>query len=71
MMRLHLQAKLLSIHLNAEVSELIADVDRHWSEDERETFLKRLDASYEPFRHAPAEKKAKGKGKAKDTEAGG
>lgn len=56
---------------DAEVSELIADVDRHWSEDERETFLKRLDASYEPFRHAPAEKKAKGKGKSKDTEAGG
>jgi CRISPR-associated protein Csc2 len=56
---------------DAEVSELIADVDRHWSEDERATFLKRLDASYEPFRHAPAEKKAKGKGKAKDTEAGG
>lgn len=56
---------------DAEVSELIADVDRHWSEDERATFLKQLDASYEPFRHAPAEKKAKGKGKAKDTEAGG
>lgn len=56
---------------DAEVSELLADVDRHWSEDERATFLKRLDASYEIFRHAPAEKKAKGKGKAKDTEAGG
>jgi CRISPR-associated protein Csc2 len=55
----------------AEVTALVADVDHHWSEDERETFLKRLDASYEPFRHAPAEKKAKGKGKAKDTEAGG
>jgi CRISPR-associated protein Csc2 len=57
---------------NAEVTELIADVDRNWSEDERETFLKRLDASYEPFRHAPAEsKKGKNKGKSKDTEAGG
>ena len=56
---------------DTEVSELIADIDHHWSEDERETFLKRLDASYEPFRNAPAEKKAKGKGKAKDTEAGG
>jgi CRISPR-associated protein Csc2 len=57
---------------DAEVTELIADVDRNWSEDERETFLKRLDASYEPFRHAPAEsKKGKNKGKSKDTEAGG
>jgi len=55
-----------------EVTELIADVDRNWSEDERETFLKRLDASYEPFRHAPAEsKKGKNKSKPKDTEAGG
>lgn len=49
-----------------EVSELIADVDRHWSEDERTNFLKRLDASYKPFRNAPTEKKTK----AKDTEAG-
>jgi CRISPR-associated protein Csc2 len=57
---------------DAEVTELIADIDRHWSEDERETFLKRLDTSYEPFRHAPAEsKKSKAKGKPKDTEAGG
>ena len=56
---------------DAEVSELIADVDRHWSEDERATFLKRLDSSYETFRKVPEEKKAKGKGKAKDTEAGG
>jgi CRISPR-associated protein Csc2 len=57
---------------DAEVTELIADVDRNWSEDERETFLKRLDASYEPFRHAPAEsKKGKNKSKPKDTEAGG
>ncbi|MCY7334067.1 MAG: type I-D CRISPR-associated protein Cas7/Csc2 [Pseudanabaena sp. CAN_BIN31] len=57
---------------DAEVTELIADVDRNWSEDERETFLKRLDASYEPFRHAPAEsKKGKNKNKPKDTEAGG
>jgi CRISPR-associated protein Csc2 len=56
---------------DAEVSELIADVDRHWSEDERATFLKRLDSSYETFRKVPEEKKAKGKGKAKDTVAGG
>ncbi len=57
---------------DAEVTELIADVDLNWSEDERETFLKRLDASYEPFRHAPAEsKKGKNKSKPKDTEAGG
>lgn len=56
----------------AEVTALVADVDLHWSEDERETFLKRLDASYEPFRHTPAEsKKSKAKGKPKDTEAGG
>ena len=56
---------------DAEVTELIADVDLHWSEDERETFLKRLDSSYETFRKVPEEKKAKVKGKAKDTEAGG
>jgi CRISPR-associated protein Csc2 len=35
-----------------EVQELVKDVDRHWSEDERETFLKRLDQSYEAFRVA-------------------
>ncbi len=47
-----------------ELQTLIADVDRHWSDDERESFLKRLDQSYEPFRKAPATetKKTKGKG---------
>lgn len=47
-----------------ELAALIEDVDRHWSEAERDNFLKRLNQSYEPFRQAPAEsKKSKGKGK--------
>jgi CRISPR-associated protein Csc2 len=47
-----------------ELDSLIEDVDRHWSEAERDDFLKRLDKSYEPFRQPPAEtKKAKNKGK--------
>ena len=46
-----------------ELTSLIADVDRHWSEAERDNFLKRLDKSYQPFRLPPAEKKGKGKSK--------
>jgi CRISPR-associated protein Csc2 len=47
---------------NEELEAVIADVDLHWSDAEREAFLKRLDASYEPFRQV-SEKKGKGKKK--------
>ncbi len=47
---------------NEELATAIADVDRQWSDAERESFLKRLDASYEPFRQV-GEKKGKGKKK--------
>jgi CRISPR-associated protein Csc2 len=60
----------ISVKLSGdELEALIADVDRHWSDDERENFLKRLDQSYEPFRQAPATetKKTKGKGQATPT----
>jgi len=55
----------VSVHLSeAELADLIADVETHWSEAERDNFLKRLSQSYEPFRQVAAEKKkAKGKGK--------
>jgi CRISPR-associated protein Csc2 len=49
-----------------ELITLIEDVDRHWSEAERDNFLKRLNKSYEPFRQPPAETK-KGKSKGKKT----
>lgn len=49
-----------------ELANLIADVETHWSEAERDNFLKRLSQSYEPFRQVAAEKK-KGKGKGKNT----
>jgi CRISPR-associated protein Csc2 len=49
-----------------ELKAAIADVDQHWSDTERATFLKRLDESYQPFRQASAENK-KAKGKKKDT----
>lgn len=48
----------------AELDALIADVDRHWSLPEQETFLKRLDESYAPWRKLKSEgggKKGKGK----------
>jgi CRISPR-associated protein Csc2 len=51
---------------NEELETVIADVDRHWSDAEREAFLKRLDLSYEPFRQV-GEKKSKGKGKKQET----
>lgn len=47
---------------NEELEAVIADVDRHWSDAEREAFLKRLDTSYESFRQV-GEKKGKGKKK--------
>ncbi len=47
-----------------ELANLVTDVETHWSEAERDNFLKRLSKSYEPFRQVAAEKKkAKGKGK--------
>lgn len=51
-----------------ELTALIADVENHWSEDERDNFLKRLNQSYESFRQVPAESK-KGKTKGKKVEA--
>jgi CRISPR-associated protein Csc2 len=55
----------ISMQLSAaERDELIADVDRHWSLPEQETFLKRLDESYAPWRKVKSEgggKKGKGK----------
>jgi CRISPR-associated protein Csc2 len=55
----------VSVQLSeAELASLITDVETHWSEAERDNFLKRLTQSYEPFRQVAAEKKkAKGKGK--------
>ena len=51
-----------------ELENLIADSDRHWSMEEQETFLQRLDKSYETFRRVPTEtgaetKKTRGKKK--------
>jgi CRISPR-associated protein Csc2 len=55
----------VSVQLSeAELTNLITDVQNHWSEAERDNFLKRLTKSYEPFRQVAAEKKkAKAKGK--------
>jgi len=57
----------ISVQLSkTELTELIADVDQHWSESDRESFLKRLNQSYETFRKVPAtaeSKKRKNKGK--------
>lgn len=55
----------VSVHLSeAELVNLIADVETHWSVAERDSFLKRLSQSYEPFRQVASDKKkAKGKGK--------
>ncbi|WP_341531599.1 type I-D CRISPR-associated protein Cas7/Csc2 (plasmid) [Nostoc sp. UHCC 0302] len=53
-----------------ELTNLITDVETQWSEDQRDTFLKRLSQSYEPFRQVTPEKnteKSKGKGKGKNT----
>lgn len=44
----------ISVQLSEEErEEFIADVDSHWSLQEQETFLKRLDSSYENFRRIP------------------
>jgi CRISPR-associated protein Csc2 len=52
-----------------ELANLITDVETQWSEAERDTFLKRLSQSYEPFRQIQPEKnKGKGKGKNKNTQ---
>ncbi|MGB3237621.1 MAG: type I-D CRISPR-associated protein Cas7/Csc2 [Geitlerinemataceae cyanobacterium] len=51
----------------AERDALIADVDRHWSLPEQETFLKRLDESYAPWRKVKSEGGGK-KGKNKKSE---
>ncbi|MEG4519296.1 MULTISPECIES: type I-D CRISPR-associated protein Cas7/Csc2 [unclassified Microcoleus] len=54
----------ISMQLSAaERDALIADVDRHWSLPEQETFLKRLDESYAPWRKVKSENKKKGKNK--------
>lgn len=50
-----------------EVQLLIDDVDRCWSPDEREAFLKRLDESYFPFRQEPATDTKKSRSRAKKT----
>lgn len=60
----------VSVQLSGdELTGLIEDVDRHWSDAEREGFLKRLNQSYEPFRRSPAEARTtkRGKGKAATT----
>jgi len=50
-----------------ELANLISDVEIHWSEAERDNFLKNLSHSYEPFRQvAPEKNKGKGKGKSKN-----
>ena len=57
----------ISVKLSEEEAQaLIADVDRHWSDAERETFLKRLDQSYETFRQPPATETKKTRGKSKN-----
>lgn len=41
----------ISVKLSeSETKALIEDVDRHWDDSERASFLERLDRSYEPFR---------------------
>ena len=44
-----------------EVNALVADVDRHWSMNQQEPFLKRLDESYASFRTVKSPAKKKGK----------
>lgn len=45
----------------AELDTLIADIDRHWALTEQESFLKRLDKSYESLRKVKSESKKKGR----------
>jgi CRISPR-associated protein Csc2 len=57
----------ISVQLSGEeLTSTIAEIDRHWSDAERETFLRRLDESYQPFRQVN-EKKSKNKKKEKET----
>ena len=50
----------ISMQLSAdELKTLITDIDRHYSLSEQETFLKRLDESYAPFRKVKEGKKSK------------
>lgn len=52
----------ISMQLSAsELDALIADIDRHWSLTEQETFLKRLDKSYASLRKVKSESKKKGR----------
>jgi CRISPR-associated protein Csc2 len=54
----------ISVQLSEEeLIATIADIDKSWSDAERENFLKRLDTSYEPFRQVSEPKKSKGKKK--------
>ncbi|XHX78536.1 MAG: type I-D CRISPR-associated protein Cas7/Csc2 [Stenomitos frigidus ULC029] len=46
---------------NDERDALIADVDRHWALTEQESFLKRLDKSYESLRKVKSDNKKKGR----------
>lgn len=58
----------ISLKLSSEEVQLLIDeVDRCWSPDERETFLKRLDESYAPFRQEPAVDTKKSRSKSKKT----
>lgn len=50
----------ISVQLSpTELTELIADIDRNWSLPEQETFLKRLDESYAPWRKVKTKDKKK------------
>lgn len=52
----------ISVQLSVdELSELIADIDRHWDLAEQETFLKRLDKTYESLRKVKSESKKRGR----------
>jgi len=52
----------ISLQLSTdEQNDVITDVDRHWSPEEQETFLKRLDESYASLRKVKSEGKKKGK----------
>ena len=49
----------VSVQLSEEqLTELIADVEHHWSEEQRDSFLKRLNQTYEELRQVSSESKA-------------
>lgn len=57
----------ISIKLTKEeLQAVISDIDQHWSDTQREAFLKRLDQSYEEFRRAPATETKKTRGRSKN-----